>query len=146
MAMTTMSGDCQTTGGASLTKEQSDWPGDKRGSVPSTTAVEHHFADLTGVRLHYAAAGSGDLIVFLHGFPQCWYAWRHQLAEFGRDHLAVAPDMRGYNLSDKPARIADYDIHALVADVRELAEHLGQRRFVLVGHDWGGIVALAFAL
>lgn len=109
-----------------------------------TLEVDHRFADVNGVRLHYAAAGAGDLILFLHGFPLCWYAWRHQLEEFGRDHLAVAPDMRGYNLSSKPARVREYDIQLLVADIRELVEHLGYRRFVLVGHDWGGLVAWAF--
>ena len=58
----------------------------------------HHYADVNGVRLHYAAEGQGPLLMFVHGFPEFWYAWQGQLAEFGRDHFAVAPDMRGYNL------------------------------------------------
>jgi pimeloyl-ACP methyl ester carboxylesterase len=115
--------------------------------MTSRVAVVHHFVEVNDTTLHYVEGGDGDLIVFLHGFPQCWYAWRHQLAEFSGDHLVVAPDMRGYNLSDKPSRVADYGIHELVADVRELAERVGDGRpFVLVGHDWGGIVAWAFAL
>ena len=70
--------------------------------------VRHAYADVDGVRLHYAAAGRGPLVLFIHGFPEFWYEWRHQLAEFGRDHLAVAPDMRGYNLSSKPESVEAY--------------------------------------
>lgn len=80
-------------------------------------------------------------MLFLHGFPEFWYAWRRQLAEFARDHQAVAVDLRGYNRSSKPAAVEEYALPHLVADVRALAEHLGHRRFALVGHDWGGIVA-----
>jgi pimeloyl-ACP methyl ester carboxylesterase len=86
------------------------------------------------------------LMLFLHGFPEFWYAWRKQLDEFGRDHLAVAPDMRGYNLSSKPKSVDQYGIKYLIEDVRALAEHLGGDRFTLVAHDWGGGVAWAFAL
>jgi len=64
--------------------------------------IEHAFAETNGVRLHYAAEGKGELILFAHGFPEFWYAWKNQLDEFGRTHLAVAPDLRGYNLSSKP--------------------------------------------
>jgi pimeloyl-ACP methyl ester carboxylesterase len=85
------------------------------------------------------------LILFLHGFPEFWYEWKNQLAEFGRDYRAIAPDMRGYNLSSKPAEVDQYKLKTLVEDVRALAESLGERRFVLVGHDWGGGVAWAFA-
>ncbi len=108
----------------------------------------HAFADVNGVRLHAVREGGADapLILFLHGFPEFWYAWREQLVEFGGDHLAVAPDMRGYNLSSRPAGLDSYRIEALVEDVRALAHHLGSRRFTLVGHDWGGAVAWAFAL
>jgi pimeloyl-ACP methyl ester carboxylesterase len=108
--------------------------------------IRHEYAEVNGVRLHYAAAGSGKLILFLHGFPEFWYAWKDQLVEFGRDHLAVAPDMRGYNLSSKPADIEQYRIKYLVEDVRALSEKLGHERFTLVGHDWGGAVAWAFAI
>ncbi len=108
--------------------------------------IAHDYADVNGVRLHYASAGPGELIVFLHGFPEFWYAWKDQLGEFGRDHRAVAPDMRGYNLSSKPAEVARYEIRHLVEDVRALVELLGYQRFTLVGHDWGGGVAWAFAL
>jgi pimeloyl-ACP methyl ester carboxylesterase len=108
--------------------------------------LTHDYAEVNGVRLHYAAAGRGALILFLHGFPEFWYAWRRQLDEFSRDRRAVAPDMRGYNLSDKPGDVEQYRMPHLVEDVRALAERLGAARFTLVGHDWGGAVAWAFAL
>lgn len=108
--------------------------------------LQHEWADLNGIRLHYVTAGKGRLILFVHGFPEFWYAWKDQLAEFGRDYLAVAPDMRGYNLTSKPAAVERYDIQHPVEDLRALAEHLGQKKFILVGHDWGGGVAWAFAL
>ncbi len=105
------------------------------------------YAEVNGIRLHYVAEGQGPLMLFLHGFPEFWYAWKEQLAEFGRDHLAVAPDLRGYNLSDKPAEVEQYKVAHIVEDVRALASALnGGQPFTLVGHDWGGIVAWAFAL
>lgn len=108
--------------------------------------LTHNYAEVNGVRLHYVASGQGPLILFLHGFPEFWYEWKKQLPEFGQDHLAVAPDMRGYNLSAKPTALDQYRMKHLVEDVRALAEHLGHKKFVLVGHDWGGAVAWAFAL
>jgi pimeloyl-ACP methyl ester carboxylesterase len=117
-------------------------------TLAAQAGVQHEYAEVNGVRLHYAKTGSGPLIIFLHGFPEFWYAWKDQLAEFGKDHLAVAPDMRGYNLSSKPEGVENYRIPLLVADVKALAETLGAaptRKFVLVGHDWGGVVAWVFA-
>jgi pimeloyl-ACP methyl ester carboxylesterase len=106
----------------------------------------HRHAEVNGVRLHYATEGAGPLLLFLHGFPEFWYAWRRQLAEFGRDHQAVAPDMRGYNLSSKPEGLEAYAMPHLVEDVAALASHLGHERFTLVAHDWGGVVAWTFAM
>lgn len=112
--------------------------------------IRHSYADVNGIRLHYAsagaAAGASKLIIFLHGFPEFWYAWREQLVEFGRDYFVVAPDMRGYNLSSKPAEVEQYEISQLVGDVRALIAHLGAKSCVLVGHDWGGVVAWAAAI
>jgi pimeloyl-ACP methyl ester carboxylesterase len=107
---------------------------------------KHQYAVVNGVRLHYVTEGKGPLIVFLHGFPEFWYEWKDQLAEFSRDHQAVAPDMRGYNLSEKPADVETYQMTNLVEDVRALAEHLGYKKFTLVAHDWGGGVAWSFAI
>jgi pimeloyl-ACP methyl ester carboxylesterase len=112
----------------------------------STDILEHQFANVNGIRLHYVTAGRGPLIVFVHGFPEFWYEWRRQLVEFARDHQAVAPDMRGYNLSGKPADLAQYRVPNMVEDLRALAVQLGHERFVLVGHDWGGVIAWAFGI
>ncbi len=101
----------------------------------------------SGVRLHCVTAGNGPVIIFLHGFPEFWYEWKNQLGEFGTDHLAVAPDLRGYNLSDKPGDVDQYRMSHLVEDVGALAGHFSHnRKFVLVGHDWGGAVAWSFAI
>jgi pimeloyl-ACP methyl ester carboxylesterase len=108
--------------------------------------MEHHFADVNGIRMHYVTAGAGRLILFAHGFPEFWYEWRRQLDEFGRDHHAVAPDLRGYNLTSKPEGVESYRVRHLIEDLRGLVRHLGKETFVLVAHDWGGAVAWAFAL
>jgi len=108
--------------------------------------LTHEYADVNGIRLHYVTAGKGKLMMFAHGFPEFWYEWKNQLAEFERDYQAVAPDMRGYNLSSKPADVDQYQVEYLIEDLRALAEHLGHKRFTLVGHDWGGAVAWAFAI
>ncbi len=107
---------------------------------------KHEYAEVNSIRLHYVTEGKGKLIMFLHGFPEFWYEWKNQLAEFGRDYQAVAPDMRGYNLSSKPANVEQYRMKYLVEDVRLLAEHLGHKKFILVAHDWGGPVAWALAM
>jgi pimeloyl-ACP methyl ester carboxylesterase len=101
---------------------------------------------VNGVRLHYATGGQGKLLLFLHGFPEFWYAWRNQLTEFAAECQVVAPDLRGYNLSSKPAAVEQYQVPQLVEDVVALAAHLGQKKFMLVGHDWGGVVAWATTL
>ena len=108
--------------------------------------IQHEFAEVNGVKLHYAFNGKGKLIMFLHGFPEYWDMWKAQLNEFGKDHLAVAPDMRGYNLSSAPADPKQYRQKILAEDIRQLAEHLGQKKFTLVAHDWGGGVAWTFAI
>ena len=95
--------------------------------------IHHDYANVNGVRLHYAHAGTGPLILFLHGFPEFWYCWKNQLEDFGRDHLAVAPDLRGYNLSDRPAEVKQYKARVLVEDIRQLAAQFGPEKFVLVG-------------
>lgn len=108
--------------------------------------IKFDFAQIGGVRLHYAKAGSGArLVILLHGFPECWYSWRHQLADLGDNYTVVAPDMRGYNLSDKPAKVSDYEVDRLVDDVIGLIRHFGHENAAIVGHDWGGGVAWALA-
>lgn len=102
----------------------------------------------TGVALDVAVAGDAahPPMIFLHGFPESHRTWRHQLAEFARDHFVIAPDQRGYARSDKPADVADYAADKLLADVLALADHFGIDRFTLVGHDWGGAVAWMAAI
>src|SRR2546428_1141152 len=119
------------------------WPGF---SCYMCSDMEPAFDDVNGVRRRCVTLGRGPLVMFVHGFPEFWYEWKHQLREFGRDHEAVAPDMRGYNLSSKPADLAEYEVRHLVEDLNALATRLGHERFVLVGHDWGGVVAWAFAI
>ncbi len=104
------------------------------------------YAEVNGIRLHYVTAGNGPLVLFLHGFPEFWYAWRDQMRALAPDYQAVAVDMRGYNLSDKPKDEDAYRMDHLVADVRALVGALGHERCALVGHDWGGVVAWAVAM
>src|SRR2546421_8329847 len=96
------------------------------------------FAELPDVRLHYAHMGHGPLMLFLHGWPRYWYLWRNQLPEFAADYHVVAPDLRGYNLSSKPAGDQNYSVRHHVEDIRALIDHLGYERCILVGHDVGG--------
>lgn len=114
--------------------------------MPAKPMFQHNYADVNSVRLHYVTVGKGKLMMFLHGFPEFWYAWKDQLIEFGRDYQAVAPDMRGYNLSSKPAEVEQYRMKYLINDIRALAEHLGHKKFILVAHDWGGGVAWPLAM
>ena len=114
--------------------------------MENVPAITHDFATVNGVRLHYAESGSGpDLVILLHGFPEFWYSWRHQLAALGAQHHIVAPDLRGYNLSDKPARVEDYQIDVIVDDVIGLIDHFGASKASIVAHDWGAGVAWAVA-
>jgi epoxide hydrolase 4 len=116
-------------------------------TTPRGPAVAHHYADLGEVRLHYVEMGEGPLVVLLHGFPEFWYSWRFQipsLAEAG--FRVVAPDMRGYNLSDKPQGVNNYRAELLGRDVARLIRACGAERAKVVGHDWGGVVAWMAAM
>ena len=86
------------------------------------------------------------MILFVHGFPECWYAWRNQMKYFSKDYRVVAIDQRGYGLSSKPPSVADYSMEVLAGDVADLIEQLGYESCILVGHDWGGLVAWATAI
>jgi pimeloyl-ACP methyl ester carboxylesterase len=107
---------------------------------------QSQYAHVNGIRLHYVSVGDGKLVMFVHGFPEFWSEWETQLIEFGKDYQAVALDMRGYNLSSKPADVEQYHIKNLIEDLRALAEHLGHDKFIMVAHDWGGAVAYSFAI
>ena len=111
------------------------------------TEIAHRFVETNGIRMHLAEEGEGPLVVLLHGFPESWYSWRHQLqalAEAG--YHAVAPDQRGYGQTDRPAEIEKYTQLHLVGDVIGLLDALGEEQAVVVGHDWGAPVAWNTAL
>jgi epoxide hydrolase 4 len=111
--------------------------------------MEKTFVTVNNVKLHVVSHGpqNGSLVILLHGFPEHWYSWRHQLKALGdAGFFAVAPDQRGYNLSDKPQKIKDYSLDTLTQDVAELIRHYGREKAIIVGHDWGGVVAFRFAM
>ncbi len=109
--------------------------------------LRDHYVEANGVRLHYVEAGEGPPVVLLHGFPEFWYSWRHQIpALAGAGYRVVAPDMRGYNLSDKPGDWRAYDTELLAADIAGLIRGLGIERADVVGHDWGAVVAYEVAM
>ena len=110
----------------------------------SITTVEHGFIKTNGVNLHYVTQGEGKLMLMLHGFPEFWYSWRHQIAEFAQDYRVVAIDMRGYNDSDKPESLFSYKMSELIADVKGVISGLDYEDCILVAHDWGGAIAWNF--
>jgi len=112
---------------------------------PALSYLDDHYANSDGVRIHYMAGGAGPLIVFVHGFPDFWYSWRHQLEHFASTNRVVAMDTRGYNLSDQPDGEEHYAMEQLTADVAAVIWNEGQTSAVIVGHDWGGATAWNFA-
>jgi pimeloyl-ACP methyl ester carboxylesterase len=122
------------------------------GLTPPCTAADvlHHvhegYADSGGVKIHYVTLGHGPLIVMIHGFPDFWYGWRDQMAALARHYQVAAFDLRGYNLSDKPKGVEQYDIVLLTNDVAAVIRALGRDRATIVGHDWGGAIAWVFAI
>ena len=111
----------------------------------SEASWHHDTISTNGIKLHYVTQGEGPLMLMLHGFPEFWYSWRHQIPEFARDHKVVAIDLRGYNDSDKPEAKAAYVMAEFIKDIKGVIEGLGYDRCVLVGHDWGGAIAWSFA-
>jgi len=109
---------------------------------------EHKYIKLdSGIKLHYVEKGdkSKPLMVFLHGFPEFWFCWRHQIEHFSKNYWCVAPDLRGYGDSDKPEKLEEYHISKLRDDVRDLVKGLGRDTCYLVAHDWGGAVGYSVA-
>lgn len=102
------------------------------------------YVKINGIKLHLAMAGPDDgrLVILLHGFPEYWYGWRHQIPNLAAEGFRVwAPDQRGYNLSDKPKAVRDYCLDELAEDVVGLIDQAGEEQVYLVGHDWGAAVA-----
>ena len=103
--------------------------------------------DLNGVRLHVVEAGRGPLVVLLHGFPEFWYAWHRQIPVLAAaGYRVVVPDLRGYNLSDKPRGVRAYGIDRLIEDVEGIIAACGAERATVIGHDWGAMIAWLFAM
>lgn len=107
--------------------------------------VENHYADNDGVKIHYVTYGEGPVVLFVHGFPDFWYSWRHQMAGLGDAYKTVAMDLRGYNHSDQPDGVDPYRMPLLLADVTAVIDDLGAEDVTLVGHDWGGAISWPYA-
>lgn len=109
--------------------------------------VEHRYADSNGVKIHYAVLGEGPLVVMIHGFPDFWYTWRHQMRALADHKYRVAAvDMRGYDLSDKPKGVESYAVPLLVGDIAAVVKAEKASDAIIVGHDWGGAVAWNVAM
>ncbi len=107
--------------------------------------VTHHYADNNGVKIHYVAAGEGPTVVMIHGFPDFWYSWRHQMNGLKDNFRVIAIDQRSYNKSDKPEGVENYAMQHLIGDVAAVIKDSGVEKATIVGHDWGGAVAWQFA-
>ncbi len=109
-------------------------------------SITHDYAKNGDVAIHYTSAGKGPLMIMIHGFPDFWYTWRHQMHYLSKHYQTVAVDQRGYNLSDKPAKEDQFKIQHLVDDIRAVIKHTGNDKAIIVGHDWGGFVAWNVAM
>lgn len=105
----------------------------------------HEYVDAGNLRMHCVTCGEGPLMLMLHGFPEFWYSWRHQIPVMASRFRVVAPDMRGYNQTEKPVGVANYRLELLIGDLVRLIKALGYQKAVVVAHDWGGGVAWPFA-
>jgi pimeloyl-ACP methyl ester carboxylesterase len=114
-------------------------------SAASQSGLAEGYADGDGVRLHFVREGEGELMMFLHGVEDTSTLYMNQLTEFGRDHMVVAPDLRGFPPSDQPDAVDAYAMPRLLGDVHALLRHFGRERCILVGNDWGGYIAWVFA-
>ena len=108
-----------------------------------TSVTAHHTAQVNGTRLHYVTAGEGPPVMLLHGWPQTWYEWRHVIDLLADEYQVVAPDLRGFGYSGKPA--GGYDAATMAADLAALADHLGLRDVTVLGHDWGAVFGYVYA-
>jgi epoxide hydrolase 4 len=132
--------------GSVLAGEQGPEPGAPASSL--LPGSEEGFVDSSGVKIHYVSLGRSQdpLIVLIHGFPDFWYSWRAQMPALAKHFHVVAIDQRGYNLSGQPEGVENYKTEKLVGDVVAVVKHFGPGKAVIVGHDWGGMVAWSFAM
>lgn len=116
-------------------------------TTPDLSGVKHYDVDALGTRIHVAEVGEGPMVLFVHGFPESWYSWRHQLpAVAAAGYRAVAIDVRGYGRSSAPPAVDDYRMVRHVADNVGVVRALGEDTAVIVGHDWGAPIAWSTAL
>jgi len=108
--------------------------------------VTHKHANNNGTHIHYVSIGQGPLVVMIHGFPDYWYSWRHQMSALKDHYQVIAIDQRGYNKSDQPEGVENYAMPLLVSDVAAVIKDTGASQATIVGHDWGGAVAWQVAL
>src|SRR5579859_7707443 len=122
-------------------------PGPTSWVDPAMPEVTHRMVETNGIRLHVAEQGEGPLVILCHGFPECWYSWRHQLPALAKAGFrAVAPDLRGYGRSDRPEALEQYTILQDIGDMVGLVDALGERQAVIAGHDIGATIAWQTAL
>lgn len=121
-------------------------PGTSPAFADEPSLGEEGFADSEGVKIHYVTSGTGPLCILIHGFPDFWYTWRAQMPELSKHMQVVAIDQRGYNLSGQPEGVENYRLEKLVGDVDAVVRHFKADRAVIVGHDWGGMVAWNYAM
>ena len=107
--------------------------------------IEEVYIETNGIKLHTIVIGSGEPLILLHGFPEFWYCWKSVIPGLKEKFKLIIPDMRGYNLSDKPKDVQKYKMEYLIGDIKGLIKELNLKRVILAGHDWGGVVAWAFA-
>ena len=108
--------------------------------------VKHGYAKNNRVKIHYVTLGEGPLMVMIHGFPDFWYTWRHQMERLSDQFQVVAVDLRGYNESDKPKGVENYAMPLLMSDIVAVIRHLSREKAIVVGHDWGGSIAWNLAM
>ena len=116
------------------------------GVASAAPAFEDHYANDAGVRIHYVAAGSGPLVVMIHGFPDYWGTWKPLMGELDGSYRVAAMDLRGYNLSDKPQGVENYTFPHLIADIEAVIKAEGRTNAIIIGHDWGAAISWQLAM
>lgn len=122
-------------------------PRRERSNLMAMSEVQFRELEANGIRMRVAEQGAGPLVLFCHGWPESWYSWRHQMSALSTaGYRAAAPDMRGFGATEAPAEVGKYTLLHLVGDMVDLLRALGQRQAVIVGHDWGAVVAWSAAM